>query len=105
MKKYLVLGCNGNAEPDGFLHCSITSNSILDLSDLNMLEKAEVVDFINNGCNLDGRIEYDYNTCVNIITMLYRDYQCFDSALLHKIQFYIRMHRSCGIYLMIKNKE
>ena len=105
MDAYLILGCNGNTDPDGFLYCSGTDNVILDLSRPDLIGDEKLLDFLDETCRLFDSPEYNYNACINIITMLYRDYECFDEGFLHKLQFYFKNHRACGVYIILMTKE
>jgi len=102
---YLILGCNGNIDPDGFLYCSETCNIVIDLAEPVFIGDDNLLDFLDETCRLFDNPEYNYNACINMITMLYRDYECFDEDFLHKLQFYFRNHRSCGVYIMLMTKE
>jgi hypothetical protein len=102
---YLILGCNPNVDPQGFQYCGGTHNAIIDFSEIVKIKKTTLLDFLDEACRLFDSPEYNYNACVNIVTMLYRDYECFDENYLHKLQQYFRLHKSCGVYIMLMTKE
>jgi hypothetical protein len=98
---YLILGCNGHTDNDGFVHCNCVSNIILDISE----SSDKVEKFLDNACGLfDGPI-FDYNKCTNAVSMLYKDYGEIKPAMLFKIQSFFRLHKTCGIYLVLILKE
>lgn len=105
MKAYLVLGCNGHMDQGGFLNCSGIDNPILDISALNKDKREDAVKFFNEVCGLfDGPI-YDHNKSINIINMIYRDKGLIEEDVLFKIQNFTRMHKACGLYLILIMKE
>ena len=105
MNTYLLLGCNGFKDSDSFVYCNSAVNRIIDLSKINSEEKERVVKFLENACNLFDSACYDYNKCVNIINYLYRQFGIIDEDMLHRIQAFLRMHKRCGIHIMLISKE
>jgi hypothetical protein len=105
MKAYLVLGCNGHMDQDGFLSCSGVDNPILDLSNIPKDERDKAVKFLNDVCGLfDGPV-YEHNKAINIVDMFYRDMGLISEDILFKIQNFTRMHKICGMYLILIMKE
>ena len=102
---YLLLGCNGFADSNDFVYCNSIVNPIIDLSKVNSEEQERVVNFLENACGLFDSTCYDYNKCVNIINFLYRQFGIIDEDTLHRIQAFLRMHKRCGIYIMLNLKE
>lgn len=105
MKAYLVLGCNGNSDKEDFIYCSSCSNPIIDLAKVKKENYDKLMEFLDNSCSLFDRPCFDYNKTVNIINFLYKNFSIISEEKLHKIQAFIRMHRSCGIYIMLIMKE
>ncbi len=104
MDAYLLLGCNGNVDKDGFRYCNGICNPIADLSKLGD-KKDSVIGFLDRACDLFDAPCYDYNKCINTINFLYRQFGIIDEDGLHKIQAFLRMHRACGVYIMLILKE
>lgn len=105
MDVLLLLGCNGLTDEKGFLYCHSTVNNIVDLSSMPTKKSERIITFLDKACDLFDGPCYDYNKCINIINFLYRQFEAINEDTLHKIQSYIRMHRACGIYVMLILKE
>ena len=101
----IVIGCNGLADVDNFVYCNSVINSIVDLSEGPKESRERAVTFLDNACGLFDAPCFDYNKCVNIVNFLYRQFGIIDEDGLHKIQSFIRMHKTCGIYIMLLLKE
>jgi len=105
MNAYVLLGCNGFTDTEGFLFCNSITNHIVDLSKIKYDEKERVINFLDKACGLFDAACYDYNKCINIVNFLYRQYGIIDEDGLHKIQAFLKMHKRCGIYVMLILKE
>lgn len=105
MNAYLILGCNGHTDAEGFTYCESTSNAIVDISLVGHEDRGRVTSFLGKAGGLFDYPCYDYNKCVNIINLLYRQYSTIDEETLHKIQGFIRMHKVCGLFIMLTPKE
>lgn len=105
LNTYLLLGCNGFKDSNSFVYCNSVVNSIVDLSNINSEDKEKVFNFLENACGLFDAPCYDYNKCVNIINFLYRQFSIIDEDGLHKVQAFLRMHKMCGLYVMLTPKE
>lgn len=105
MKILLILGCNGLSDKDRFVYCKSVCNPILKLTGLEPGTKKQVIDFLDKACGLfDGPCS-DYNKVVNIINLLNKNFGIIKEENLHKVQAFIKMHRSCGLYLMLMLEE
>jgi len=102
---YLLLGCNGHIDKERFKYCGSTCNPIVDLSSINPEDKEKIFNFLENACGLFDAPCYDYNKCVNIVNFLYRQFSIIDEDGLHKIQAFLKMHKMCGLYVMLILKE
>ena len=105
MDAVILLGCNGFTDTDGFRYCNSIVNPIVDLSKIPKAPRERVVNFLDNACSLFDGACYDYNKCVNIINFLYRQFSIIDEDMLHRIQAFLKMHKRCGIYIMLMLKE
>ena len=105
LKACLVLGCNGFVGADGFKSCLKIENVIMDLAQLNDLQYIAILDFLENACDLFTMPMYDYNKCVNSLSLLYKNYDAFNQSMLFNIQAFLKMHRQCGVWLMLVLKE
>ncbi len=105
MNAYLTLGCNGYADSDRFIYCESITNPIIDLSKIEDGTRERVIKFLENACGLFDSACYDYNKCVNIINLLYKQFSIMDEDTLHKIQAFLRMHKMCGLCIMLILKE
>tara|TARA_B100000131_G_scaffold323209_1_gene380531 strand:+ start:3768 stop:4097 length:330 start_codon:yes stop_codon:yes gene_type:complete len=105
LQAYIVLGCNGHVDLDGFLYCDSISNPIIDLTNVKAEDRDRLYEFLENACELFDKVCHDYNKCINIITYLYKNFNLISEDKLHKIQAFIRMHKICGVYIMLVLKE
>ncbi len=104
LKAYLVLGCNGCSSKE-FCLCPGVENIVLDLEALEKEKYTKIIDFLDSTCELFNSVTNDHNKCVNILSMLYRIYDAYDSKKLSSIQNFIKMHKECGIWIMLILKE
>jgi hypothetical protein len=102
---YLVLGCNGHITKGSFVHCSGVENPIFNILDADDNNYPGLVDFLDSACGLFDSPTNDYNKCMNIITMLRSNYGIINDEVLHNIQFFIKNHKQCGIYIYLIMKE
>lgn len=101
IKLNLYLGCNGNADKDGFVYCSSNNNLLLDISSLPEDKVNKVMDFLDKAAGLfSGPIE-NHNKAFNVINFLHRDFGIFKGDQVLKIQKYFQIHKECGIYLVL----
>lgn len=105
LEAYLVIGCGGFETTSSFLLCNSISTPILDFEEIEEAKYERVMMFMERTCKLFDKPTYDYNKVVNIITMLYRTYEVLDQERLVEIQRYLKMHRDCGIFLILLMKE
>lgn len=100
-KLNLYLGCNGNADKDGFVYCSSNNNLLLDLSTAPVEKQQKLMNFLDSAADLfSGPIE-NYNKAFNVINFLHRDFGIFKGDQILKIQKFFQMHKECGIYLVL----
>jgi hypothetical protein len=105
MNAYLLFGCNGLVDESNFVMCKKVINPIVDLSELPIPLSLKVEVFLDNACGLFDSPCYDYNKCSNILNFLYRQFGIIDDDMLYRIQAFLKMHRGCGIYIMLLLKE
>tara|TARA_A200000159_G_scaffold158847_2_gene176651 strand:- start:736 stop:1077 length:342 start_codon:yes stop_codon:yes gene_type:complete len=105
MDAFILLGCNGHIGEDRFVYCHSVVNPIVDLSKVPSDSRVRLEAFLDNACGLFDSTCDDYNKCINIINFLYRQFGIIDEDMLHKIQAFLKMHKKCGIYMMIILKE
>jgi len=105
MDAYILLGCNGLADTKGFVYCNTMVNPIVDLSEVPLDSREKLEHFLDNACGLFDAACYDYNKCINIVNFLYRQFSIIDEGMLHRIQAFLKMHRKCGLYIMLMLKE
>ena len=105
MNAYILLGCNGYVGKDSFLFCKSVKNPIIDLSKITKDEREKIINFLDDACGLFDSVCYNYNKCINIINMLYRQFGIISEESLHEIQAFLKMHKMCGIYIMLIMKE
>lgn len=102
---FLVLGCNGSKISKNFTLCKGVSNPIIDLSSLSESNYLEIIDFFDNACNLFDTTMNDYNKCINTIAYLHRKHEAFSKDTINNIQSFTKMHKDCGIWIMLILKE
>ncbi len=100
----VILGCNGNVSSNRFCYCSSVENIILDISNIPIKEQEKILDFLDDTCGLFNEPCYDYSKTINIIKILYKTFEVIDEEMLESIQGFIRMHKSCGLILRLKEK-
>lgn len=105
LKAYLVLGCRGHAEQDGFINCSGVSNPIIDLEKVDEVKYDRIMHFFENACDLFDAPMYNSNKVSNTLNMLHRDYSAIPPSMLFNVQHFIRMHKKCGPFLILILKE
>ena len=101
----VVLGCNGNVGINRFCYCNSIENIIIDVSSIPIRERERLLDFLDDTCFLFNSPCYDYSKVVNIIKILYKTFDIIDQEMLESIQAFIRMHRSCGLILKLKEDK
>nr|BDD46178.1 hypothetical protein 15 [bacterium] len=102
---YLILGCGGFETPSGFVVCNSVSNPMLDLSMISEDKYEKTILFLDKACKLFDNPIYDYNKLVNSVSMLYKTYEVIEEERLIEIQRFIRLHKDCGIFLILLLKE
>jgi hypothetical protein len=105
LEAYLVLGCNGFIGEDGFRSCYGIENPIIDLTKVPEDEYNSLLEFLDNACDLFSRPINDYNKCVNTLSLLYKIHNAYDKQMLHNIQNFLKMHKQCGVSLILVMKE
>jgi len=105
MDAFILLGCNGLTDPARFAYCSSIINPIVDLSKAPAESREKLENFLDQACGLFDSACYDYNKCINIVNFLYRQFGIIDDDMLHKIQSFLKMHKRCGLYIIIMLKE
>lgn len=105
MDAVILLGCNGHVGEDRFVYCNGIVNPIADLSKVPFDSRKKLETFLDKACGLFDETCSDYNKCINIVNFLYRQFGIIDEDMLHRIQGFIRMHKRCGIYIMLMLKE
>lgn len=106
MKKLsLYLGCNGNADKNGFVFCKSCSNNIFNIISLAPEKQIKVIDFLDAVAGMfDGPV-ISTNKSLNIINMLHRDFGIFREDQIHEIQKFALIHKECGLYLALIPEE
>lgn len=105
LEAYLVLGCGGFRTPSGFLICNSISTPIIDLEEVPDEEYDNLVGFLDKACGLFDSPIYDYNKVGNSLNLLHKMKAAFSKERLHEIQFFLKRHRECGIYIALIMKE
>lgn len=105
MNAYLLFGCNGLAANNNYVFCNGIANPIVDLSKVPSEKRAKLEVFLDNACELFDKPCTDYNKSINIINFLYRQFGIITEDMLHNIQSFLKMHKNCGVYLIILLKE
>lgn len=105
LEAYLVLGCNGHSQNDGFITCTGISNTVIDLEELGDGTYVRLLDFLEGPCELFDRAMYNRNKVANTLSMIHRDYGAISHSMLFNIQGFMQMHRKCGHYLILIMKE
>jgi len=105
LEAYLILGCNGYLDQNGMTHCHSVLNPIIDLEKLDPQQSERVLKFLENGCGLFERPCMEYNMVGNAINMLHKNFLAINEKLIPSIQNFLKMHKICGVYLILVLKE
>lgn len=105
MDALVLFGCNGHVEESGFIYCNSVVNPIVNLSGIKREIKDKLFPFLENACGLFDAPCNDYSKCVNVINFLYRQFGIIDEERLYEIQAFLRMHKRCGVYMMLMLEE
>lgn len=105
MEAYIIFGCNGYADSSKFILCNGIANPIVDLSKVPRDRYNKLQVFLDNACGLFDAPCTDYNKCINIVNFLYRQFGIITEDMLHNIQAFLKMHKRCGVYILILLKE
>ena len=105
LKAYVVLGCNGANTPSGFISCSSVENPIIDLTKIEETQYPGVMQFLDDACSIFDSPVSDYNKCVNTLSYLYKNFGVYDQKMLFSVQHFLKMHKECGVWLMLILKE
>ena len=105
MDAYIIFGCNGYADSFEFILCNGMVNPIVDLSRVPRERVGKLEVFLDNACGLFDAPCVDYNKCINIVNFLYRQFGIITEDMLYNIQAFLKMHKKCGVYIMILLKE
>jgi len=100
-KLNLYLGCNGNADRNGFTLCMSCENNILDIYSLNDIIRDKVILFLERTANLSAGPVENNSKAFNIINLLNKDYNLFSESKIINIQKFFQIHKECGIYLTV----
>jgi len=103
MKAYLMLGCNGYYDECDMVQCNSAANPILDIE--KIYNDNKVVNFIENTAKLLDGPCVEQQVVGNIINILFKNFKVIDEKKLPGIQSFLRMHKPCGVYLMMVLKE
>ena len=101
---YLILGCNG-LENKVFKLCNKTENIILNFDNMDLTDYTKVIFFLDSACEMVDYEMSDYNKIANVISILHTKYKVFNQESLLNIQKYIKMHKDCGLYLILSLQE
>ena len=105
MDAIILFGCNGHVEDSGFICCNSAVNPIVNLSGMKREIKDKLIPFLENACGLFDAPCNNQSKCVNIINFLYRQFGIISEGKLHEIQAFLRMHKRCGVYIMLILEE
>jgi len=103
MKACLLLGCNGYYDQYDMIQCNSAANQIVDIE--TIYENKKVIHFIESSAGLLDRPCTDYVVVGNIINILHKNFNVLDNKKLPGIQAFLKMHKCCGVYLMMALKE
>lgn len=104
LSAYLILGCNGSGDHD-FVYCNKVESVVLDLDLFEHEKYVLLVKFFDEACGLFMNHINNHNKCVNVLSLLYKQYGAYNEQMLHRIQKFIKMHKDCGIWLSLIMKE
>jgi len=105
MDAIILFGCNGHVEDSGFICCNSIVNPIVSLSKIKRETQDKLIPFLENACGLFDAPCNDRSKCVNIINFLYRQFGIISEERLCEIQAFLKMHKRCGVYIMLMLEE
>lgn len=99
----LYLCCNGNAEKSGFTYCNSCCNIIFDFKKIRFDsdKRDKIYEFMDRAAGLFDAPVTNQNKAFNIINLLYKNYELFTEEEVHKIQYFFKLHKDCGIFLQL----
>ena len=100
-----MLGCNGLHSERGLILCYGVENVLFDFDLLTDVEWERVRSFLLTATYLMEGIEVETSKCQNIVALLSRNYDILSKEDHQTIQKFIYMHKECGIWMEIRNKE
>ena len=101
MNASVMLRCEGY-QSNGFQHCSIVKNTILNLKDLEYTKNYyELIKYLDN---VLGIFDADCNVASKISNAIYKMYQLdYIKEDLHKqIAYFYTMHKRCGMIVYLE---
>lgn len=105
MNVNLIFGCHGHKDSSGFIQCNSCSNILFNFKEIPREDLNTVIDFLDNACNLFDYICNDTTKTINILNLMQKKYYKFPENKLHSIQYFMKQHKACGLYLMIQAGE
>ena len=96
----VYLACSGCKNGD-FIFCRGVANKIVDITEVAWKQQ-EFIRFLDHTCSLMDEAMYDQNKVSNTINMFHKVFKIFDKERLANVQSFLHMHRSCGVFLLLK---
>ena len=98
-KLNLYIGCNGNANKDGFVFCKSCSNLLIDIETVQ--EKEKVINFLDKAAGLfSGPIE-NHSKAFNTLNYIHKNFHIFNEDKILSIQKFFNQHKECGVFIVL----
>ena len=98
-KLNLYIGCNGNANNEGFVFCKSCTNFLIDIETVH--DKEKVKSFLDKAANLfSGPIE-NHSKAFNTLNYLHKNFNIFDTNKIITIQKFFNQHKECGVFIVL----
>lgn len=102
-KLYLMMGCWGRIENNGFVMCKSACNRILEVTPELSEDYEDIIEYFRS-CRLFERKVMDYNAVRNVLFRMQdkfnRGYKrLWDEKYFRMLELFSINHKNCGIYL------
>lgn len=95
----LYIGCNGNANKDGFVFCKSCINLLVDIEKVS--DNQKVIKFLDNAAGLFSGPIQNHSKAFNTLNLLHKNFSIFNEEKILCIQKFFIQHKECGVYIAL----
>lgn len=101
----LIIGCGGY-KYNNIILCSGTMNILIDFNcHFDELESKEIMNFLDNTCNLFDRPMGDWNKIINSLKFFKEKFNLIDDRTYEALYVWFPKHKQCGAYIKLELNE